>query len=65
VGVFEVVRITAEMAKLIQNHTPLQELREAARGQGMKLLIDSGMDKVQEGITSLEEVLTVATSGED
>jgi type II secretory ATPase GspE/PulE/Tfp pilus assembly ATPase PilB-like protein len=31
----------------------------------MKLLLDSGMDKVRAGVTSLEEVLTVATSEED
>jgi len=62
VGVFEVVRITPEMANLIQARTPLPELRAAARHQGMKLLLDSGMDKVRDGLTSLEEVLTVATS---
>ena len=48
------------MAALIQTRTPLPELRAAAREQGMKLLLDSGMDKVRDGITSLEEVLTVA-----
>jgi type IV pilus assembly protein PilB len=65
VGVFEVVRITPRMASLIQSRTPLPELRAAAREQGMKLLLDSGMDKVRSGVTSLEEVLTVATSEED
>jgi type IV pilus assembly protein PilB len=65
VGVFEVVRITPRMASLIQTRTPLPELRAAAREQGMKLLLDSGLDKVQAGVTSLEEVLTVATSEED
>jgi type IV pilus assembly protein PilB len=65
VGVFEVVRITPRMASLIQTRTPLPELRAAAREQGMKLLLDSGMDKVRDGITSLEEVLTVATSEDD
>ena len=30
----------------------------------MKLLADSGLDKVRQGLTSLEEVLTVAM-GED
>jgi type IV pilus assembly protein PilB len=62
VGVFEVVRITARMANLIQTRTPLPELRAAAREEGMKLLLDSGKDKVRDGLTSLEEVLTVATS---
>ena len=65
IGVFEVVRITPRMASLIQSRTPLPELRTAAREQGMKLLIDSGMDKVREGLSSLEEVLTVATAEED
>jgi type IV pilus assembly protein PilB len=65
IGVFEVVRITPHMAALIQSRTPLPELRTAARSQGMKLLIDSGMDKVRDGLSSLEEVLTVATAEEE
>jgi type IV pilus assembly protein PilB len=65
VGVFEVVRITPRIAQLIQTRAGLPELRTAAREQGMKLLIDSGMDKVRDGITSLEEVLTVATSEDE
>jgi type IV pilus assembly protein PilB len=65
VGVFEVVRITPRMASLIQSRAPLPELRSSAREQGMKLLIDSGMDKVRAGITSLEEVLTVAASEDE
>jgi type IV pilus assembly protein PilB len=62
VGIFEVVRITPLMAKLIQQKTSLPEMREAARGEGMKLLIDSGIVKARAGITSLEAVLSVAMS---
>jgi len=62
VGVFEVVRITANMADLIQKRTPLPELREAARAEGMKMLADSALDKVRNGMTSLEEALSIATS---
>lgn len=65
VGVFEVVRITPRMASLIQSRTALPEMRAAAREEGMKLLLDSGLDKVRDGLSSLEEVLTVAMSGED
>ena len=64
VGVFEVVRITARMAHLIQSAPPLPDLRIAAREQGMKLLLDSGMDKVRAGLTSLEEIFTVASEEE-
>ncbi len=65
IGVFEVVRITARMAHLIQTRAALPELRQSAREQGMKLLLDSGLDKVRQGTTSLEEVLTVAMASEE
>jgi len=65
VGVFEVIRITARMADLIQSRTPLPELRAAAQEQGMKLLADSALDKVRQGLTSLEEALTVSMAGHD
>jgi type IV pilus assembly protein PilB len=65
IGVFEVIRITPLMARLIQNRTPLPELREAARSEGMKLLFDSAIDKVRAGLTSLEAALSVAMSGEE
>ncbi len=64
VGVFEVVRITANLARMIQARAPLTELRQAARAEGMKMLIDSAMDKVREGHTSLEFALSV-TAAED
>lgn len=65
VGVFEVVRITSRISSLIQTRAPLPELRVAAREEGMKLLLDSGLDKVRDGIASLEDVLTVAMGDEE
>ncbi len=65
VGIFEVVRITNRMGELIQNRTPLPEMREAVREQGMKLLADSGLDKVRQGLTSLEEALSVSMAGHE
>lgn len=65
VGIFEVVRITPRMASLIQSRTPLPELRRAAAEQGMKLLPDSAIDKVREGLSSLEEALSVTMSEEE
>jgi type IV pilus assembly protein PilB len=65
VGIFEVIRITNHMSELIQNRTPLPQMREAARGQGMKLLADSGLDKVRLGLTSLEEALSVSMAGHE
>jgi type IV pilus assembly protein PilB len=65
VGIFEVVRITNELGELIQNRTPLPQMRAAAREQGMKLLADSGLDKVRLGLTSLEEALSVSMAGHE
>jgi type IV pilus assembly protein PilB len=62
VGIFEVIRITPLMAKLIQARTSVTEMREAARVEGMKLLIDSAVDKAREGLTSLESALSVTMS---
>ncbi len=65
VGVFEVIRITNRIANLIQTRTPLPELRQAAVAEGMKLLRKSAMEKVQQGVTSLEEALGITVSEED
>jgi type IV pilus assembly protein PilB len=65
VGVFEVVRITPLLSKMIQTSTPLPQLREGARSEGMQLLFDSALDKVRDGLTSLEAALSVAVSEEE
>lgn len=62
VGVFEVVRITPRLARMIQENATLPALRAAAREEGMKLLIDSALDKVRHGLTSLEAALSVTMS---
>ncbi|MFO0908959.1 MAG: GspE/PulE family protein [Isosphaeraceae bacterium] len=62
VGVFEVVRITPRLSRMIQENASLPALRQAAREEGMKLLIDSALDKVRSGLTSLEAALSVTMS---
>jgi type IV pilus assembly protein PilB len=64
VGIFEVIRLTPRMADLIQKGTPLPALRLAAQEEGMRLLLDSAMDKVRAGLTSLEEALGVTMAEE-
>ena len=64
VGIFEVIPINRKMANLIQARTPLPELRRTAAEQGIKLLRESAMEKVRQGLTSLEEVLSITISEE-
>jgi type IV pilus assembly protein PilB len=64
IGVFEVVRINPRLTQLIQKRAPLDQLRKAAREDGMKLLFDSTLDKVRQGLTSLEAALSVTMAEE-
>jgi type IV pilus assembly protein PilB len=59
-----VIRITPRLTQLIQKRTPLDQLRKAARDEGMKMLFDSALDKVREGETSLEAALSVTMAEE-
>ena len=40
VGVFEIIRITPKLTQLIQKRVALDQLRKAAREEGMKMLYD-------------------------
>ena len=60
VAIHEVLLINDEMRDLInQNATPAK-MREAAVNSGTVFLIDDGLGKVKEGLTTTEEVLRVA-----
>jgi len=55
----EVMPIDKQLQELINQRVSYQRLKEAARAQGMHTLYESAMRKVEEGITSLEEALSV------
>lgn len=65
VGIFEVVEVTRELRGLIQSKASLQELRRQASQEGMMTLFESGLEKVREGVTTLEEVVKSTLAGED
>jgi type IV pilus assembly protein PilB len=62
VGVFEVIQVTPTLENLIQQGAPLDELRCAAQADDVSFLLDSALDKVREGITSVEIALSVKSS---
>lgn len=55
VGVLEVVRITEEMESMIMNEASSIELARQARNEGFNSLRQSALEKVIQGVTSLEE----------
>jgi type IV pilus assembly protein PilB len=57
VGLFEVMEITDELRELILVGASALELRRKAIEEGMVTLRGSGLMKIKEGVTTLEEVL--------
>jgi len=61
IGIFELLVPSSELRDLITRNAPLSELRQAALRQNMVTLRQDGLAKVRNGITSIEEVLSVTT----
>jgi type IV pilus assembly protein PilB len=57
VGLFELMEVTEEVAKAISAEVPEDALRKTAANEGMSMLREAGLEKVREGVTSVEEVL--------
>lgn len=59
-GIFEVLRVTEKMAKLIMERSDANTIEKLAIGDGMITMKQDGYLKALEGITTLEEVIRVA-----
>lgn len=57
IGLFEVMEVTNEIKDLILNRAPSKAIKAKAGEQGMITLRRSGLTKVKQEITSIEEVL--------
>lgn len=59
IGIYETLVMTEEIRRLIIKKAIATEIKELAMKQGMRTLLDSGLEKVRQGLTSLEEILTI------
>ncbi len=57
VGFFELMEVTEEVSKAISAQVPEDQLRKVAAQEGMRTLRDAALQKVRDGITSVEETL--------
>jgi general secretion pathway protein E len=60
--IHEIMTVTDRIQSLILGGAPDRELENAARGEGMQTLLETGIRKAIAGETSLEEVLRVASA---
>ncbi|MEK9208570.1 MAG: GspE/PulE family protein [Patescibacteria group bacterium] len=65
IAVFEMLKMTDELEKIILGNLSASALREEAHRQGMSTMFQDGITKVLDGISSLEELLEVAQSARD
>ena len=61
IGIFELMIISETIGDLITNNVSTGKLRKAAIDEGMKILKLDGLNKVLEGITTIDEVLRVSS----
>lgn len=59
VGLFEVLEVTKGIRQLISGKSDSDIIAQAAIKEGMKTMLDDGLAKVAEGITTMEEVIRV------
>lgn len=59
VGLFEVLEITKNIRKLIGEKVDSDIIAQAAIEEGMKTMLDDGLEKIATGVTTIEEVIRV------
>jgi len=64
-AIYELILIDSDMRDMITKHADAQKMKNLAIEKGFLTLWDSGIAKVEEGITSVEEVLRVTLIKED
>jgi type IV pilus assembly protein PilB len=64
-AVHEVLAVTEEIRDLISSRAAEHLVRKAAIRAGMRSLLEDGIEKAAQGLTTLEEVLRIVSRGED
>ncbi|HZO87949.1 MAG TPA: ATPase, T2SS/T4P/T4SS family [Chthonomonadaceae bacterium] len=59
IGFYELLRMNAEIAEMVVRRSPLSDIKEAAKANGMHELREDGLVKVLQGVTTPDEVMRV------
>lgn len=58
-AIYEIMLIDEDIRNMITQHKSAQEIKAAARGKGMRTLMENGMLLVEQGLTNKEEIMRV------
>ena len=59
IGIFEVLRVTPKIREMVLKANTALDIREAAFEEGFMTMFEDGLDKVERGTTTLEEIFRV------
>jgi RNA polymerase subunit RPABC4/transcription elongation factor Spt4 len=59
IGVYELFVMNDDFRQMVSTNYKESELLALARANGMRILLEDGLEKVRQGLTTLEEVLRV------
>lgn len=65
VAIHELLEVTPQIEDLIVKRSSSAEIQEVARSEGMLTIFEDGLEKVKNGITTIEELLRVASPPEE
>lgn len=63
-AIFEVMQMTPEIARLTLQEADAGTINQAAIKDGMTSLLQDGIEKISQGLTTIDEVLSVAASSQ-
>jgi type II secretory ATPase GspE/PulE/Tfp pilus assembly ATPase PilB-like protein len=58
-GIFEIITINEKIRTLIAENAPETSIRRVLRENGFKTMLQDGINKVENGVTSIDELLRV------
>ena len=59
VAIYEIILVNDKLKELISKGAALGEIKKAVKDIGVRTLLESGIKKVEEGLTSIEEILSI------
>ena len=59
IGVYELLRVTPEIKRLVVGWATVEEIRRMAQSQGMRTLLQEGLNLVDSDVTTISEIIRV------
>lgn len=63
-AIHELIVITDDIKEMMMNNASMQKIKKHVNAKGARFLVDDGLEKVKQGMTTIDEVLRVASLDE-